>query len=69
MADPLEEWLSTPEQRRTLTHAQVLAIQDMLDDPWAPRIQPPERQETIENIRQSIMEELYPPPSSSSSSS
>lgn len=59
-SDPLEELLATPEQRRGLTHAQVLAIQDMLDDPWAARIQPPERHEAIEELRGKIMQELYP---------
>jgi len=59
--DPLEDLLATPEQRLGLTHAQILAIQDMLDDPWAPRIQPPERHASIEALRGKIMEELYPP--------
>mmetsp|Transcript_48073 Transcript_48073/g.72703 ORF Transcript_48073/g.72703 Transcript_48073/m.72703 type:complete len:161 (-) Transcript_48073:474-956(-) len=58
--DPLETLLDTPEKRLTLTHAQVCAIQDMLDDPWAPRIQPPERHEEIVALRGKIMEELYP---------
>lgn len=59
--DNLEEMLSTPEQRQTLTHAQLLAITDMLDDPWMPQIQPPERREKIEAIRLQIMSESYPP--------
>lgn len=64
-AEPLEDMLATPEQRLTLTHAQILAIQDMLDDPWAPRIQPPERHAKIEALRGKIMDELYPPALSS----
>ena len=60
-ADPLEEMLGTPAQRMTLTHAQIMVIQDMLDDPWAPRIQPPERHQQIEALRGKIMNELYPP--------
>jgi hypothetical protein len=56
--DPdLEERLATPLQ---FTHAQITAVQDMLDDPWAPRIQPPERHEKIAELRTKLMEELYP---------
>mmetsp|Transcript_572 Transcript_572/g.813 ORF Transcript_572/g.813 Transcript_572/m.813 type:complete len:353 (-) Transcript_572:62-1120(-) len=58
--DPLEKILSTPKERLTLTHLQILAIQDLLDDPWSPQINPPERREQIETIRQNIMDELYP---------
>ena len=58
--DPIEEMLATPEHRLTLTHAQIQSINDMLDDPWAPRIQPPERHEAIVDLRRNIMEELYP---------
>jgi len=32
-----------------------------LDDPWAPRIQPPKRHASIGALRGKIMEELYPP--------
>ena len=59
-SDPLEELLATPQQRLGLTHAQVLAVQDLLDDPWAPRIQPPERDVEVRRIRDRIMAELYP---------
>mmetsp|Transcript_39548 Transcript_39548/g.86800 ORF Transcript_39548/g.86800 Transcript_39548/m.86800 type:complete len:394 (-) Transcript_39548:83-1264(-) len=59
-ADPLEETLATPEQRLTLTHFQIQSINDMLDDPWAPRIQPPERHDKVVQLRQDIMDELYP---------
>mmetsp|Transcript_37918 Transcript_37918/g.55894 ORF Transcript_37918/g.55894 Transcript_37918/m.55894 type:complete len:362 (+) Transcript_37918:104-1189(+) len=58
--DPLEEILATPQQRMTLTHAQIMSIQDLLDDPWSPKINPPERSAKIEEIRQQIMKELYP---------
>jgi|Transcript_6493 Rps23 Pro-64 3,4-dihydroxylase Tpa1-like proline 4-hydroxylase len=58
--DPLEEILGTPEERLTLTHAQIIAIQDLLDDPWSPQINPPERREKVESVRKSIMNELYP---------
>jgi Rps23 Pro-64 3,4-dihydroxylase Tpa1-like proline 4-hydroxylase len=61
MNDPIEELLATPEQRMGVTHTQLLALQNILDDPWAPRIQPPERHGQIEKIRLHIMEELYPP--------
>jgi hypothetical protein len=57
-----EDKLKTPEQRLSLTHAQIEAICDMLDDPWEPRIEPPERRVRIEEIRSNIMAELYPPP-------
>jgi hypothetical protein len=59
--DPIEKLLATPEQRIGITHTQLLALQNILDDPWAPRIQPPQRQEQIEKIRSQIMQELYPP--------
>jgi hypothetical protein len=57
-----EERFQTPEQRLGLTHAQIEAVRDMLDDPWAPRIEPPERRARIEEIWSKIMAELYPPP-------
>jgi Rps23 Pro-64 3,4-dihydroxylase Tpa1-like proline 4-hydroxylase len=63
--DPLEEMLCSTAQRLTLTHAQIQSINDMLDDPWAPRIQPPERHDQIVELRKSIMEELYPKAKSS----
>eukprot|EP00977_Amphora_coffeiformis_P015431 scaffold4510_cov183-Amphora_coffeaeformis.AAC.116 len=58
--DDLEDRLATPEQRMSLTHTQILAIQDMLDDPWAPRIQPAEKEARVRDLRAKIMEELYP---------
>jgi len=59
--DPLGELLTTSKQQLRLTHTQIVAIQDMLDDPWAPRIQPPKRHASIGALRGKIMEELYPP--------
>ena len=58
--EDLVDRLATPEQRMSLTHTQILAIQDMLDDPWAPRIQPPEKDARLRDLRAKIMEELYP---------
>ena len=44
----------------TLTHAQVLAINDILDNPWLPCIQPSELHGIVLDVRYMIVEELYP---------
>jgi hypothetical protein len=57
--------LDTPQKRLGLTHAQILALNAMIDDPWAPKIQPPQTHDAIVELRDTIMTELYPKPRSS----
>ena len=56
----VEERLATPQQRLTWTHAQINGLQDLLDDPWSPRMQPPERETNIREYRELLLQELYP---------
>ena len=56
--DPLEEILSTAEKRRDITHLQIKAVQDILDDGW---IQiDPKRRHIIESLTQDLIKESYP---------
>ena len=44
----------------TLTHTQVFTANDIIDNPWLPCIQPPERHGRVLDVRDRIMDELYP---------
>lgn len=52
--------MATPQKRMALTHAQILALNDILDDPWAPQIQPPELRTEVLELRRLVNQELYP---------
>mmetsp|Transcript_30459 Transcript_30459/g.50448 ORF Transcript_30459/g.50448 Transcript_30459/m.50448 type:complete len:334 (+) Transcript_30459:102-1103(+) len=56
--DAVEEMLATAEKRRGVTHAQLQALTDMVNDPW--QNIPPERRESLAALKAQIMDEFYP---------
>ena len=61
LSDDLEDMLATPEKRLQLTYQQYVAIDNILHDPWAPRVEPLERREKLEELMKSHLSESYPP--------
>ena len=57
-ADHLETLLSDEDQRRAVTHTQLQAISDLVNDPWQ-NIEA-ERRETLRSIKDTLMQEFFP---------
>jgi len=58
LEDDIEERLSCSDERRALTHTQLQAITDLVNDPW--QNIPAERREQLEDIRTEVMNEFFP---------
>ena len=56
--DDLEGWLQSEEGRSSITHSQMQAITDMLNDPW--QNIPAERKEKLQQLRLEVFDELFP---------
>jgi len=58
LEDDLEGSLSNAESRSAMTHTQVQAITDMVNDPW--QNVPAERRDTLQDLRAGLMREIFP---------
>jgi len=58
LEDDLEEKLSCSNERRALTHTQLQAITDLVNDPWQNILA--ERRESLESVRTEVMNEFFP---------
>jgi len=56
--DDLEAAMQDETRRRAITHTQLQAVTDILNDPW--QNIPAERRETLQTLRAQVMEDFFP---------
>ena len=58
LADDIEGLLAAPEKRAAITHTQVQAIADLVNDPW--QNIPAERRQALTELKSGLIADLFP---------